>query len=42
MHVDPPERAIVPLDGLRCNTAYTVVALNIVVDEIILRPDVGR
>jgi hypothetical protein len=42
MHDDPPERAVVPLDRLRCDAAHAVVALNIVVDKIVLRPDVGR
>jgi hypothetical protein len=42
MHDDPPERTIVSLDGLRCDAAHTFVALNIVVDKITIRPDVGR
>jgi len=42
VRVDPPERAVVPLNRLRRDTAYTVVTINIVVDKIILRPDVGR
>jgi hypothetical protein len=42
MHDDPPERTVVSLDGFRCDAAYTVVTLNVVVDKIILRPDVGR
>jgi hypothetical protein len=42
MHDDPPERTVVSLDGLRCDAAHAFVALNVVVDEIILGPDVGR
>jgi hypothetical protein len=29
------------MDGLRRDTTHTVVALDVVVDKIILRPDVG-
>jgi hypothetical protein len=42
VHVDPPERAVVPFDRLRRDAAHAVVAVEIVVDKIILRPDVGR
>jgi hypothetical protein len=42
MHDDPPERAVIPLDRLRRDAAHAVVTINIVVDKIILRPDVGR
>ena len=42
MHDDPPERTVVSFDRLRRDAAHAVVALNIMVDKIILRPDVGR
>lgn len=42
MHDDPPERTIVSFDRLRRDAAHTVVALNVVVDKIILGPYMGR
>jgi len=42
MHDDPPDRPVVSLDGLRRDAAYAFVAVEFVVDKVILRPDVGR